>query len=270
MFRVPPSMVGDVTKLSNNNAIQQNLSFVVDTLRPYLCRFEQEIIRKLLPDTGRNSGKYYVQFDVRERLRGDFKTEAEGFSLGKQWGFLTTNMILEELGENPIGPEGDILWAPVNMTNAKNLLPGTDLPAAVPPKPIEPDEGLDSERNLMGRYSVAYIQLFRDGIGRLCNRDKRDEAAITAILQPCLESLSAHIIDSIKANSNELDAWQPPADKLIRDHIKGIEKRTADWTADKADEATGVELQKAVRALYVDLSRDAAGFVALGRLGSIS
>ena len=94
LFRIPAHMVGDSTKMSNNNVEGMNLSFVIDTLRPYLVRIEQEICIKLLnADPAR-----FVEFDTTERLRGDFKSTMDGFAVGRQWGIFTTNYCLEKLG----------------------------------------------------------------------------------------------------------------------------------------------------------------------------
>jgi hypothetical protein len=270
LFRVPPSMVGDVTRLSNNNHEQQSLSFVTDTLRPYLCRFEQEIVRKLLPDTGRNSGRYFVQFDVRERLRGDFATTMTGFATGKQWGFMSTNMILEDLGENPIGPEGDLFWAPVNMTNAMNLLPGANPPAPASPPVPEPQAPDQDERSTLAQYTPAFISLFRDAVGRTTARTQRNIDSISAIFTPTLGSLSRVFVDAARAQFRLPDTWIPATDKLIREHLKSIGKRAGDWTPAKVEEITGTELQKAVRALHINIFRDAGAAVALSQSTEVS
>jgi HK97 family phage portal protein len=115
IFRVPPHMVGDTTRLSNSNHEQQSLQFVTDTLRPYLSRIENEVIRKLFPADSTGKMGYEVAFDVQERLRGDFETTMQGYSVGLQNGFLSPNDVRKELGQNPIGPEGDIYRCQVNM-----------------------------------------------------------------------------------------------------------------------------------------------------------
>jgi HK97 family phage portal protein len=87
-FRVPASMVGDMTRLSNSNHEQQALSFVQDSLTPILKRIEIEFRRKLLPPSpiGKPNTSF-IQFDLRERLRGDFASTMNGYATGKQWGF---------------------------------------------------------------------------------------------------------------------------------------------------------------------------------------
>jgi phage portal protein BeeE len=120
MFRIAPQYVGSLERLSNNNYTQQQLSFVVDTLRPIIIRIEQEIKRKLL--SGRRNSKLYVTFDTTERLRGDFETQTRTLAIGRNWGLITANEGREVLGYNPVGPEGDVLIFPVNMSNAEQLL----------------------------------------------------------------------------------------------------------------------------------------------------
>ena len=119
LFRVPPQMVGELGRMSNNNAEQQSLSFVIDTLRPYLVKIEQEICIKLL---GADPMRF-VEFDVSQRLRGDWKSTMDGFAVGRQWGILTADECREQIGYNPLGkPEGAITWAPVNMQAACRML----------------------------------------------------------------------------------------------------------------------------------------------------
>lgn len=119
MFKIPPQMVGSLERMSNNNWTGQQLAFVIDTLRPIIIRIEQELQRKLL--TGRGASKLFVTFDVTERLRGDFEAQTRTLALGRQWGLITANEGREELGYNPVGPEGDVLIYPVNMANADQL-----------------------------------------------------------------------------------------------------------------------------------------------------
>lgn len=123
MFRVPAHMVGDTSKISNGSYEQMTLSFVADTLRPILTRIESELNRKLLPQAGRKANKYFVKFDLTERLRSDHETTTKGIALGRQWGLITGNEGRLALGMNPIDlPEADALIIPVNMTNMKQLL----------------------------------------------------------------------------------------------------------------------------------------------------
>jgi HK97 family phage portal protein len=266
IWGVPPHMVGDTSRLSNNNAEQQSLSFVTDTLRPYLNRFESEIVRKLLPNLGRNAGRFQIEFDVSERLRGDFKTTMEGFAIGKQWGFLNTNDIHKDLRMNPIGPEGDIYWAPVNMQNAALLLetePTLDQPIGSDPN-ADPDADADpnkpavptpTERQLLGRFTRGYIPVFRDAFSRLLKREKRDYDTVSALLGP--------VFRSIAASSMELNGSMAPAPAaIVEDVLRSIEKRASKWHA-ALDEGTvdalaQAEFVRALRSIHINVTRELA------------
>lgn len=254
LFRVPPTMVGDTTRLSNNNHEQQSLSFVTDTLRPYLVRIEKEIQRKLLPV----DGSMFVEFDVSERLRGDFATTMAGFATGKQWGFYSTNAVLEKLGENPIGPEGDVYWAPVNMMNAASLT--TVQKPIAPTTPAEAEAEVD-QRSLFDAYIPAFNGLFQDAVSRISSRSKRDAESITPILNPILQSISSLIVTEARSKFDLPDDWTP-SDKIVRDCIKNASSRANEWTTDNASSVSGSEMSKAIRSIHTNIFREAGAAIA--------
>jgi HK97 family phage portal protein len=139
LFHLQPHQVGDTSRLSNANHVQAQLSYVTETLRPIISRIEAEVQRKLLT----KSQTLFVTFDLSERLRGDTQTQMTSYALGRQWGFLSVNDIREDLGMNPIGPEGDTYLYPVNMADANQLLKdNTLIPTTQEPAPdtTEPAE----------------------------------------------------------------------------------------------------------------------------------
>jgi HK97 family phage portal protein len=73
---VPPVMIGENEKTSSwGTGVEQiTLGFVKFTLSPHLCRWEEEINRKLFPRSG-----MFVEFELDALLRGDSKAQAEAF-----------------------------------------------------------------------------------------------------------------------------------------------------------------------------------------------
>lgn len=65
----------------------------------------------------------------------------QSYALGRQWGFLSVNDIREDLGMNPIGPEGDTFLYPVNMADANQLLKDSNLISTTQ----EPDPESDAQ-----------------------------------------------------------------------------------------------------------------------------
>jgi hypothetical protein len=256
-------MAGDTSRLSSSNHEQQSLQFVTDTLRPYVSKFEQEIHRKLMPHIGRNAGKFFVQFDVRERLRGDFQTTMQGYSLGRQWGFYSVNAILEDLGVNPIGPQGDVYLAPVNMVNLKDLVPGAK--PATPPEGAAPPAapGADpaagappTELKALSRYLPAYIGLFRDALARFLKRDTRDAAAVALVFRPVLTSLAMQICDLWTLNLNLRAGWDA-GPGVVSAELEGMAARSAAWIGADPDQVAMAELVNAVRNFQVCIGAQA-------------
>ena len=82
IFRVPPHMIGVTTPgaMSYASIEQNNINFVVHTLRPYITKIE-EAYSTLLP------AEAFLKFNVDGLLRGDFTTRIQGYSVGLQAGF---------------------------------------------------------------------------------------------------------------------------------------------------------------------------------------
>ena len=116
IFRIPPHMIGDLEKSSFSNIEQQSLEFVMYTLDPWVIRWEQAIQRALL--SGGEKRQYFVKFNVDGLLRGDYQSRMNGYAVGRQNGWLSTNDIRELENLNRISPElgGDLYLINGNMT----------------------------------------------------------------------------------------------------------------------------------------------------------
>jgi HK97 family phage portal protein len=254
-FRVPASMVGDLTRLSNSNHEQQSLSFVQDSLTPIIKRIEIEFRRKLLPPAPNGKpNTSFILFDLRERLRGDFASTMTGYATGKQWGFYSTNDVRRELGENPIGPVGDVYWTPVNMQNSTLLLDTEsiqDQPIGTTPPP--PDG-----------TTRQYLRLYRDAVGRLAARsaDKRDLATVTSIFEPLLASIAETGAERAKRSTN-VPGWQYEPAKPISEYLHKLTERCATWKSEDLDAIAAQELQKVTKLLLLSAHRSVAERVAL-------
>lgn len=75
-FGVPPVMIGENEKTSSwGTGVEQiTLGFVRFTLAPMLCRWEEELNRKLFRRAGQ-----FVEFSLAALLRGDSKAQSEAF-----------------------------------------------------------------------------------------------------------------------------------------------------------------------------------------------
>jgi HK97 family phage portal protein len=116
IYRVPLHLVQNLDKATNNNIEHQSLEFVMYTMLPHFKRWEDAINTQLLTKAQRKEG-YYFEFNISSLLRGDQKSMAEAFAIGRQWGWLSVNDIRRLMNMNRI-ENGDVYLQPMNMIEA--------------------------------------------------------------------------------------------------------------------------------------------------------
>lgn len=75
LFRMPPTVVGDLRHGNYSNSVEMARQFVTLTLRRHLAMWEQAISRCLLTEAGRRT--YFAEHSVEGLLRGDSTTRAQ-------------------------------------------------------------------------------------------------------------------------------------------------------------------------------------------------
>ena len=120
IFRVPGHMIGDLDRATYSNIEQQSIEFVKYTLDPWLTRWEQAIQRQLL--TPEEKKTYYTRFNVDGLLRGDYQSRMNGYAVGRQNGWFSTNDIrdLENMERIPEEQGGDFYLVNGNMTKLED------------------------------------------------------------------------------------------------------------------------------------------------------
>ena len=120
IFRVPPHMIGDLSRSTFSNIEHQSIDFVVHTIRPWLVRWEQAIARSLLTEEERTI--YYAKFNVDGLMRGDFNARMSGYAIARQNGWMSANEIraLEDMNKIPSEQGGDLYLLNGNMISALN------------------------------------------------------------------------------------------------------------------------------------------------------
>jgi HK97 family phage portal protein len=115
IFRVPPHMVGDLEKSSFSNIEQQSLEFVKYTLDPWVVRWEQSLQQSLILPSDKQS--IFIKFNLDGLLRGDYQSRMNGYSIGRQNGWMSTNDIreLEDMNRIPAEEGGDLYLVNGNM-----------------------------------------------------------------------------------------------------------------------------------------------------------
>lgn len=195
IFNIPPHMLRDLSRSTNNNIEMQSLEFVIYCLRPWLVRIEQAMTVQLLID--REQATYFFEHLIDGLLRGDSKTRHEAYREGRQWGYYSANDIREMENKNPI-KGGDTYLVPLNMIPADMV--GVPAPARPAPEPTE-DVSIDlpierrsitqkeiETRTINGfqRLRQSYLRLLNDAAEQVVSRETR---AIKAAVKKQLRSV---------------------------------------------------------------------------------
>jgi len=115
-FNLPPHKLKDLTKSSFNNIESEQISFVTDSILPWLIRLEKNYKMQILTKQQIRVEKLYFKHSVEGLLRGDAKSRGEFYSKLWQVGGITQNEIraLEDMNPDP-NPLADELFVMANM-----------------------------------------------------------------------------------------------------------------------------------------------------------
>lgn len=91
LFRVPPTVIGDLRHGNYSNSVEMNRMFVTHTLRRHLTMWEQAISRSLLTEAGRQL--YFAEHSVEGLLRGDSTTRSAFYERGLTDGWLDVDEV---------------------------------------------------------------------------------------------------------------------------------------------------------------------------------
>ncbi len=174
VFRVPPHMIGDLDRATFSNIEQQAIDFVVNTLRPWLVRWEQELLVQIVPADQRRD--YFYEFVVDALLRGDFQTRMAGYRTAIEMGVMSPNDVLSlenrntyEGGDQHFVP---LNWIPVDKAGRDMFGMGGEEPEEEENRRPLPREirSAKSRNNVAG----AYRKLLTDTLRKVVGIERRD------------------------------------------------------------------------------------------------
>ena len=121
-FNLPPHKLKDLTKSSFNNIGEEQISFVTDSILPWLIALEQEYQLQLLTKDQIAKEKLYYKHIVEGLLRANAKERAEFYKVMVGNTIMTPNEVRELEDMNPSNnPLADELFVMVNMVPLSKL-----------------------------------------------------------------------------------------------------------------------------------------------------
>lgn len=157
-FGVPPHIVAELSRSTNNNIEQQSIEAVTRCLMPWVKRLEDEADFKFFGQSRRN---YFTKINMMAILRGDAKSQAEAFQIYRNIGVYNADEIRTRLDENRIGPAkgGDkylVNGATTTLEQAGALM-------APDPKPAEPKPDTDPPLDKSAQKAMAQFWAIMNG-----------------------------------------------------------------------------------------------------------
>jgi len=172
MFRVPPHMIGDLSRATFSNIEQQSIDFWMGSMLPWTERWEAAI-EWLLPE----DDDLECEFDFRNLLRGDSTSRASYIHNMVLDGVLTRNEGRELEGYDPMDGLDEPL-VPVNERGLNDPNPAVQ-PVQTPAKPADPQEPADDA-------SARLVALLGGNAARMARRIGEGKAPSAEILAESL------------------------------------------------------------------------------------
>ncbi len=156
-FNLPPHKLKDLTRSSFSNIESEQISFVTDSILPWLVRLEANYNTQLLTSGDRGlygQGRLYFKHSVEGLMRGDAASRATFYGALLDRGVLSINEVRELEDKDPV-EGGDIHLVPLNFTTLENAgkppvsAPATATPAPEPSKEKMPTPNPKKEKALL-------------------------------------------------------------------------------------------------------------------------
>ncbi len=113
-FNLPPHKLKDLSKSSFNNIESEQISFVTDSILPWLIRKEQNYNLQLLTEDQVFKQNLFTRHNVEGLLRGDSKSRSEYYRIMFNIGAMSPNDIRDKENMDPV-EGGDKRFVPMNM-----------------------------------------------------------------------------------------------------------------------------------------------------------
>lgn len=258
---LPPHKLKDLERATFSNIEEQQIEFVMDSMRLWVTRWEQCINMQLLRADERET--IFSEFLMEGLLRGDIEKRYNAYAVSRQNGWMNADEIRSRENLNPIkGGSGKIYWMPLNMTDASKA---GDMSFMKSEDKVE-EEGQEEEKSIWQtleqrgvglrsmrslqwrrRTADAYKQPFRDATKRILAVERKNVEKFAK------KGFGERTIVNF---NNDIDEWylSDKTKDFVRKEFAGVYKSYADEihkiasqeinSIEKPDEAFGAEIDK--------------------------
>jgi HK97 family phage portal protein len=254
-FHVDPTMIGssDSATFSNVKAFRKML--YTESLGPTLTRIEQLLNRDLMAKLG-VSGEF-VEFNIREKLAGDFEESAAVLSASTGGPWMTRNEARQRENLPPI-EGGDELITPMNVTSGGQASPRDTGSQNENPSSDQPDRAENSTPEI-ARKNLPKIGVKAWRVSRKDAGD--DEKDVSDVLVSFFDRQGRSVLSKLGSGADEwwdADRWNGELADDIVGQMKGLSVDSAHkMLADHGIDPSTYDVDRTVKFLQV-CARDRA------------
>ncbi len=172
-FRVNPNKIQVWNKANYNTFEAANIDHVGFTLLPWVKRWEDEINYKLFLPSERAT--HYAEFNLRAMLRGDIAAQTEHLRAMFNIGVYSQNDIRRLLGENGIGPDGDVYYVALNIGPSDKAATGELIGEKKGSSPGS-DAGGNSDAKDSSQFLERATQILTPTLDAFCKKETKARA----------------------------------------------------------------------------------------------
>jgi len=217
-FRIPPHMIGDLTRSTFSNIEEESLNFVRFTMMPWFVRWEQSILKDLILED--ESEEIFAEFLMDALLRGNTLARAQANVLYVNAGIFTRNEVRISENRNPLTGLDEPL-TPANITGKPE--PGG-------PQTPAPMQG--QVRAIFLDAAARVIRKEQTAIARAAKRYAADPKEFSAWMQEFYAEHVTWVADAIKIS--RVDAAEHCRRQVEEIHAQGV-KAVESWLPGRAE-----------------------------------
>lgn len=121
IFAIPPHLLGDMSRATFSNIEEMGLSYLSQTLQPWLVNIEQRLMRSLF--TVEERERFFLEFNPNVLLKTNLNDRFDAYTKSVGFGIMNVNEVRRKENMNDIGEQGEIHIVSLANTNLKTLTP---------------------------------------------------------------------------------------------------------------------------------------------------
>lgn len=216
-YHVNPTMIGLNDGANYSNVREFRKMLYGDTLGPTLARIEARINDFLIPMLGMDPNTHYVEFNIAEKLQGNFEeqTQALASAIGRPW--MTADEGRARLNLPALGGDAEALVTPLNVlvggqANPRDSAPKASVPVcrpAIGAKERAPDTYEQKVAQVVSKHFARQERVVRAALGRKSGESWWDADRWDAELGADLFKVAALVATEMGRQSAEALGFDP-------------------------------------------------------------